>query len=328
MVVFIQAGCDWRVNGERVVRRFLLLISMGIIGFVLIMLVWRLGFYESISPVRGEFVEIQDHALYITDQGKGQAVVFLPGLLIHSDTWFEIASQPPLGYRYITLDWPGSGFSTKRDISPLTPADMSMILKLFLDKMDIKEVVLVGFDVGGGVAMISAARYTNLVKGVVLVAPDSSFGKSLAILGPWWHWPLIRTVVAASQLDRAFVRRYIHQCWSTESSNWRNLVERYYLPLNFKHARRNFIANHLGCRSFHYLPYEERIQSPVKIIWGAEDGMNPVEHGQLLVQSIKSAELTVLPDTGHLPQEQQTSEVKDLIRSYLETIRLELEKGK
>jgi len=275
---------------------------------------------KSVSPVRGEFISIEDQSLYLTDQGEGQVVVFLSSQLIHSDTWFTIASNPPAGYRYITIDWPGAGYSQKTDATTANPSDLSMMLKLVLDKMRIDQAILVGHELGGGVAMVCAARYPNLVKGLFLIAPDCSFGQASSILGPWWEWPVINIVVATVRLDRHFVRSYLKKAWGSHDEQWGDLVEKYYLPLSFKNARYHFLKNHSDQINFHYLPYEERVMASTVIAWGGKDTINPRQNGMSLAQSLNRAEFIELPDTGHLPQEEDSDKIISLMRDFFESL--------
>jgi pimeloyl-ACP methyl ester carboxylesterase len=45
-----------------------------------------------------------------------------------------------------------------------------------------------------------------------------------------------------------------------------------------------------------------RLDLPVHVIWGASDRIVDTAHGTALAAAIPAATLTVLPDTGHLPQ--------------------------
>ena len=93
--------------------------------------------------------------LYYKDWGKGQPIVFCHGWPLSSDSWesqmIYLAGQ---GYRCIAHDRRGHGRSSQ----PWDGNDMDHYaddLAQLLDKLDVKNAVLVGFSTGGG----EVARY-------------------------------------------------------------------------------------------------------------------------------------------------------------------------
>jgi len=93
--------------------------------------------------------------IYFKDWGKGQPIVFCHGWPLNSDSWesqmFFLAAN---GYRCIAHDRRGHGRSSQ----PWDGNDMDTYaddLAALLDKLDVKQAVLVGFSTGGG----EVARY-------------------------------------------------------------------------------------------------------------------------------------------------------------------------
>jgi non-heme chloroperoxidase len=93
--------------------------------------------------------------IYYKDWGLGQPVVFSHGWPLSSDSWeaqmFFLASN---GYRCIAHDRRGHGLSSQ----PWNGNDMNTYaedLATLMDKLDLKNVFLVGFSAGGG----EIARY-------------------------------------------------------------------------------------------------------------------------------------------------------------------------
>lgn len=93
--------------------------------------------------------------IYYKDWGKGQSVVFCHGWPLTSDSWesqmFFLASK---GYRCIAHDRRGHGRSSQ----PSEGNEMDTYaddLAALIEKLDLKNIVLVGFSTGGG----EVARY-------------------------------------------------------------------------------------------------------------------------------------------------------------------------
>ncbi len=98
----------------------------------------------------GEEVE-----LYYEDLGKGKPVVFIHGWPLSQEMWeYQVTELVTQGIRCITYDRRGFGRSGR----PLDGYDYNTLaddLKTVLDQLDLQDVTLVGFSMGGG----EVARY-------------------------------------------------------------------------------------------------------------------------------------------------------------------------
>ena len=99
--------------------------------------------------------------LYYEDLGKGKNVLFIHGWPLSSAMWeYQITQLPQQGLRCITYDRRGFGYSDK----PVGPYDYDTLagdLKAVLDELDLNDVTLVGFSMGGG----EIAKYFSLYGG-------------------------------------------------------------------------------------------------------------------------------------------------------------------
>ncbi len=104
----------------------------------------------------GEVVNI-----YYEELGKGKNVVFIHGWPLSGAMWeYQITQLPQQGMRCITYDRRGFGHSDK----PAGPYDYNTLaadLKAVLDGLDLQDVTLVGFSMGGG----EIAKYFSLYGG-------------------------------------------------------------------------------------------------------------------------------------------------------------------
>lgn len=109
--------------------------------------------------------------IYYEDYGKGKPIVFIHGWPLSGSMWeYQVTQLSQQGYRCITYDRRGFGRSER----PFTGYDydtMASDLKALLDQLDLHNVTLVGFSMGGG----EIARYFGMFAGarvakVVLVS--------------------------------------------------------------------------------------------------------------------------------------------------------------
>jgi non-heme chloroperoxidase len=109
--------------------------------------------------------------LYYKDWGEGRPVVFSHGWPLSSDAWedqmFFLASR---GYRAIAHDRRGHGRSSQS----WTGQDMDTYaddLATLIEKLDLKDIVLVGHSTGGGEVTRYVGRHgVNRVAGIALVS--------------------------------------------------------------------------------------------------------------------------------------------------------------
>ena len=109
--------------------------------------------------------------IYYEDLGRGKPVVFIHGWPLSGSMWeYQLTQLPQQGLRCIVYDRRGFGKSDR----PFSGYDYDTLagdLKSLLDELDLSDVTLVGFSMGGG----EIAKYFSLYDGarvlkVVLVS--------------------------------------------------------------------------------------------------------------------------------------------------------------
>lgn len=105
--------------------------------------------------------------LHYVEQGTGEPMVLLHGNG-EDGTYFK--NQIPYfseNYRVIAVDTRGHGMSP-RGIKPFTLKQFAKDLKKFLDEMNLKDIILLGFSDGGNIALIFTLMYPGYVKKLIL----------------------------------------------------------------------------------------------------------------------------------------------------------------
>lgn len=123
------------------------------------------------------------------EQGQGQPVVFLHGIPTDPSLWRHVM---PRVHGARTLAWEMVGYGESipegqgRDISVARQAEY---LASWMRELGLGRAVVVGHDLGGGVAQILAVRHPDLVAGLVLMN---------AISYDSWPIPMVKAMRAAS----------------------------------------------------------------------------------------------------------------------------------
>lgn len=108
--------------------------------------------------------------LFYEDLGKGQPIVFIHGWPSTHEMWeYQVVDLVPRGFRCITYDRRGFGKSS-RPYHPYTYDELTADLKAIIDQLNLNDVILVGFSMGGGEAVRYLAQYgSDRISKLILV---------------------------------------------------------------------------------------------------------------------------------------------------------------
>ena len=122
------------------------------------------------SPAPREVVhrlEVLDSFLSYRETGTGSPVVFLHGNPTSSYVWRNVLPTIAATRRCLAPDLIGMGNSGKPQ-SAYRFSDHARYLDAWFEKLKLRDVVLVGYDWGGVLALDWAARHPDRVRGVVV----------------------------------------------------------------------------------------------------------------------------------------------------------------
>lgn len=163
---------------------------------------WAAGQFERLSYTYGpdartlSYVQAGDPA--------GQRVLFIHGSPGWAYDWHEQLERVPAHRHYVAVDRPGYEFSKPHKAEPSLAAQASALAPL-LDTQDGRPVILVGFSLGGPVAVRLALDYPDKVAGLVM----ASANLDPALEDKKWY-----NEVASWALFKPFIRSY----WRTSNS--------------------------------------------------------------------------------------------------------------
>jgi haloalkane dehalogenase len=126
-------------------------------------------------------VPVLDSHMSHRELGRGPAVVFLHGNPTSSRVWRDVIPHVAPHARCLAPDLIGMGRSGKPDLA-YRFADHARYLDAWFEALGLREVVLVGYDWGGALALDWAARHPDRVRGVVVF---ETFLRPMR----WTDWP-------------------------------------------------------------------------------------------------------------------------------------------
>ncbi len=120
-------------------------------------------------PVKS--IKINSETIAYADEGKGdKALLFVHGLSSNLDSWKKNIGGLKANYRSVAIDLPGYGKSS-RSKTDYSLSEYAEILKTLIEKLELKNVTLVGHSMGGQIAMHSVLKYPEAYKSLILIAP-------------------------------------------------------------------------------------------------------------------------------------------------------------
>lgn len=221
-------------------------------------------------------VELPPFSFWETRAGSGTPVVLIHGLS-GSRAWWR-KNLDALASRHLVVAIDLVGFGATRKVArhgplPLSFDDVAALLARWLGEEFDQPVHLVGHSMGGHIAIHLAASYPRLIRSLVLV---NSTGLPFRI-DPRAHlrniYPVPRGVISFSRV----------------------------LAADFLRAGPFSVT--LGAVRLLSDDAREALKTiavPTLIVWGERDPLVPSAYGEELSRALKNAQLTVLPEAGHV----------------------------
>jgi len=279
------------------------------------------------NPSRQEFRYNDKVLISYEVEGHGaMQVVFLQGFAAALTTCNYIRPLfPPELFRLYLLDLKGFGFSAKPRDGRYAPEDQAAIVTAFLKAMQLRNAVLIGHSLGGGIALLTylgtqTEGERELIGRLVLIdcaaypQPLPPIMRLLAVrpLG----WCILHLLPL-----RFMVRYTLEQIMHNRLVITPERIARYMICYGGKGIARVFTTT---CHQLAPDKYSATVANfrtitlPTLIIWGREDRLIGVSQGIRLHGDIPGSRLVIIDSCGHVPQEERTAETFAAIAEFLD----------
>jgi pimeloyl-ACP methyl ester carboxylesterase len=262
-----------------------------------------------------------------TTHGPKGAFVLLHGLPGGAFSWRSV--MPALAgtraaYAFDMLSYGQSSHPWPADVSIWGQAD---VLTPCLEQLSLTDLILVGYDVGGGVAQVLTTRLTSArIRAVVLIS-TTCYAQAFA-----QDWPLTKMTTRQepdaprhtsledmlADLKATFPRGAAHPKRITSAT-----LDHYLTPWNSELGKEN-LFQHIRQQLPHYsmsvASDMRKTGKPVLILWGEKDNVLPPSYAERLHRDIPNSRLALLPDVGHLPLEEAPQAVARQINEFVATL--------
>lgn len=226
--------------------------------------------------------------LYYEVHGDGEPLVLLHNGLGSTRSFTKQAHEFSKHFRVIAYDRCGYGRSAQMTaLNEGWLEDSVEELSRFLDEVKVERAHFCGVCVGGAIALLFAAENPSRVDQIV-VAGTCCFGEEKT----------------SSKALKLYPRpEDLPESWSQELAEHhgeeysRNLYRIFYQAIEEE--------NGYPFKGYDLRPILRAVKSPVLVIYGDRDGLFDIEQAYAMYSHLPNAELCVIPNCGHLPNEER-----------------------
>jgi pimeloyl-ACP methyl ester carboxylesterase len=285
---------------------------------------------EQLADADSLFIEVNGLKVHYKRMGEGQPVfLLLHGFGSSTFSWREVMTPLAQFGTSIAFDRPAFGL-TERPLSGewqgenpySTDAQVNLAIGL-LDALAVEKAILVGNSAGGTISMLTALRAPERVQALILVSP-AVYGETGAPL----YVRLALKLPQVRRLGPLFVRFLVTQLEGSLPSAWHDpskigpdVWEGYKKPLRVDNWDRAFWEFNLASRSGGLEAQLAALTLSTLVITGDDDRWVPTAQSIRLGGELPNAELVVIPNCGHVAQEECPEEFLQAVTAFLAELR-------
>jgi pimeloyl-ACP methyl ester carboxylesterase len=254
-------------------------------------------------------------------------MLFIHGFGASSYSWQRILPQLAKTERVVLLDLKGHGASPKPLDSAYSLRDQADLAVDFINQHDLRDLTLVGHSMGGGVALLVALKFAGQAADRIasLILIDTvAYPQTLPGFIRLLRVPVLGPVITTITPSTLQARLVLKLAYFDDSRITAAAVAAYSAPLRIPGAghalvetARQIIPKDLEAISSQY----PKLKMPSLIIWGSHDRVVPLETGRRLNQALPNSRLVIIPESGHIPQEETPEKVLPEILQFLKVLR-------
>ena len=270
-------------------------------------------------------VQVRGSTIRYYEQGTGEPIVFVHGLLVSSYLWRDVVPLLSSQFRCIVPDWPlGSHQLPCEPDAELNPPDLAHMIADFLSALDLNGVTLVGNNTGGALCQVLMTTYPQRIARLVLTNCDAYENFLPPRFRPLqWISRVPGLIFLIAQLMRIDAVRRLPMAFGslTIKPIPSPVLDEYLRPVIHNAAIRRDTRKILsGISSKYTLEAAHKfgwVTTPLLVAWGRADPIFKPTYARQLKNAFPNARLEYIEDAGALVPEDQPQCLAELIRAFV-----------
>jgi pimeloyl-ACP methyl ester carboxylesterase len=270
-------------------------------------------------------ITLEQGAIHYRDEGEGDPLVFVHGLLVDGRLWRNVTPHLQGRYRCIVPDWPlGSHTTALASGADRSPKGIANLIADFLDALALERVTIVANDTGGAISQILASERPERLSGLVLTNCDCLENFLPPMLRPlqWLaHVPGAYWLMAQQMRSARLRRSPLAFGMLSHTPLPDELTAAWTAPLRDRAVRRDVVATLKAIDRRDTLAAAERLHEhplPMLLAWAPDDLMFPLRFATRLAAMVPGARLQQIPESRAFVPEDQPELLAELIDAFVE----------
>ena len=250
-----------------------------------------------------DFVLKEEHGFSYIDEGEGEVLLLLHGLMGSLSNWGDVVNEFKSRYRVIIPMLP------IYDMPLLTTGvkSLSKFVHKFIKLKELNNVTLLGNSLGGHVALVYVLAHPENIKAMVLTGSSGLYENAFGGSFP-----------RRESID--FVREKVQYTFYDPAVATDELVNDVYKLINDRHSVIRLLAMAKSAIRHNMKKDLHKIHMPVSLIWGKNDKITPPEVAEEFHQLLPDSESHWVDKCGHAAMMEHPQEFNRLLKGFLEKI--------
>jgi len=246
--------------------------------------------------------------------GSGQNLVLIAGQDQTMSFWgTTLLSDLSKHYHVVAFDNPGAGYSTYNGSTPMTIETLAKITGDFLTSIGINSAIVMGWGMGGEIALGLSIDFPQLVQRLVVIG-SSAGGQDLTQPEAGVNEIIASTLSTLKQRvslmfypdsNETAINSYLADIESIGDLALTNNVMSEQAEAQNLFTSDNFVVNNIG-----------KISIPVLIVDGAQDQLFPVQNSDYLAAALTYTTKVIKPGSGYFFPIDQEAYFISLLESF------------
>jgi pimeloyl-ACP methyl ester carboxylesterase len=250
-----------------------------------------------------DFVLKEENGFSYIDEGEGEVLLLLHGLMGSLSNWGAVVDEFKSKYRVIIPILP------IYDMPLLTTGvkSLSKFVHKFIKFKQLSNITVLGNSLGGHVALIYVLAHPENIRAMVLTGSSGLYENAFGGSFP-----------RRESID--FVREKVQYTFYDPVVATDELVNDVYKLINDRHSVIRLLAMAKSAIRHNMKKDLHKIQIPVSLIWGRNDKITPPEVALEFNELLPDSELHWIDQCGHAPMMERPEEFNRLLTGFLEKI--------
>jgi len=248
-----------------------------------------------------DFVLKEQHGYIYIDEGEGEVLLLLHGLMGALSNWDAVIRDFSKEYRVIIPILP------IYDLPLLTTGVKTLAKHVhrFVNYMGLTNVTVLGNSLGGHVGLIYTINHPQVVKALILTGSSGLYENAFGGSFP-------------RRESYDFVKEKVEYTFYDPKVATKDLVDDVFKTINDRNRVIRILAMAKSAIRHNMSKDLHKIHVPVGLIWGKNDKITPPEVAIEFDQLLPNSELYWIDHCGHAPMMEHPEEFNTLLKSFLD----------